>query len=646
MDIIDRMSTAVADRRLPIVVLSAAAMLAVCALAYWAGLHGGFLFDDFQHIVHNPLLRAIGTPAQNWLALALSSDAGILRRPLSMLSFGFNAYWFGMNPMAFKAANLAIHLLNGLLVYAIGWRLAERLTGRSATAVQAQHLGWLVAALWLLHPLNVSGVLYVVQRMNELSALFTLAGLLCYIDGRLRLLRGEPGLGTALTGLCLFGVLAVASKENGALITAYALVVETFAFGFQTASAGQRRAIKIFFWLTLALPLALLGYWLATQSTWLLNYSARDFTLDQRVLSEARILCDYLLWIFIPDPAWMGFFHDDIPVSTSLLRPATTLPALLFLLALAVAAWKLRRRSPGFAFGVAWFLVGHSMESTILPLELVFEHRNYLPMAGLLLGTVCALAPWLALRWPARVRVAVGAALVLACAGLTAQRAVAWGDPLELAMTDAQHHPDSASAQYTAGRAVLIANADQHDQALANAEAERYFARSAELDKNLIAPASALLLLQASQGPVAQSSVADLARRLRHAPNHTQADPFLDMLVRASRETLSLTAADFSTLVEAALGNAHFSAKVRAIVMLNYGSYLHSAGDLQGTVSWMLAADAEDPGNAYCQVNLAAVALQMRDLDRAKQYLDAARRYDKSGIYAQPIDSLQRQLMQ
>jgi len=118
------------------------------------------------------------------------------------------------------------------------------------------------------------------------------------------------------------------------------------------------------------------------------------------------------------------------------------------------------------------------------------------------------------------------------------------------------------------------------------------------------------------------------------------------MLVSASRETLSMTAADFSTLVEAALANTHFLPKVRAMIMLNYSSYLHSKGELQGTVSWMLAADAEDPGNAYIQLNLAVIALQTRDLERATQYLEAARRYDKSGIYAQPIEGLKRQLMQ
>ena len=70
--------------------LALTGLLVLCALAYLQGLSGGFLFDDFQNIANNPMLRAIGTPAQSWLAVALSSDAGFLRRPVSMLSFGLN----------------------------------------------------------------------------------------------------------------------------------------------------------------------------------------------------------------------------------------------------------------------------------------------------------------------------------------------------------------------------------------------------------------------------------------------------------------------------------------------------------------------------------------------------------------------------
>src|SRR6185369_10537583 len=97
---------------------------------------------------------------------------------------------------------------------------------------QPDAIALVAAGLWLLHPLNVSGVVYIVQRMNELAVFFTLAGLLAYVDGRVRLLQGEPALGRATLGLCAFGLLAVLSKENGALISAYALVIEAVCFRF------------------------------------------------------------------------------------------------------------------------------------------------------------------------------------------------------------------------------------------------------------------------------------------------------------------------------------------------------------------------------------------------------------------------------
>ena len=621
-------------------------LLMLCVLVYLAGLGGGFLFDDFHHIVNNPLLHAIGTSAQSWLAIAMSSEAGILRRPVSMLSFGLNVSLFGMSPFAFKVVNLFIHLVNGALIYAIGRRIADRLTNRGNVGVVAPHtLALLAAGLWLLHPLNVSGVVYIVQRMNELCALFTLAGLLCYVDGRVRMLRGGPGLVQAIAGLCICGVLAVLSKENGALILAYALVVEALCFRFE-APVQQQRLIKAFFWLGVALPPALFAGFLVMHPHWLSGgYDVRDFSLYERVLSEARILCDYLLWIFVPLPAWMGIYHDDIATSTGIFNPISTLFALVFLIALVATAWKLRWRSPGFVFGVAWFLAGHAMESTILPLELVFEHRNYLPMAGLLLGIVCTVAPWLTFRLSERAVVIIGVTLVLTCGGLTAVRAGSWGDPLALALTGARNHPDSSRSQYEAGRAIVVAGAMKGERARADLEAEPYYIRSAMLDKNQIAPATELMLIQASRGPVTQSSVDALATRLQRTPTYTQANPFMDMLVAASEKKLSLTAANFSTLVEAALDNPHFPPKVRAMIMNNFGAYqFNIAHDPQGAVSWTLAAAAEDPNNPYFQINLAQIALAVKQPGKAKEYLDAAKQLNKLGIYDQEIDALQQQI--
>jgi len=623
------------------------ALSVLCAFAYFAGLSGGFLFDDYQQIGNNPALHAIGTPAQNWVAVALSSDSGVLRRPLSMLSFGLNVSLFGMSPWAFKAVNLAIHLLNGVLVYALGRCLARRLSGPgSPESIAPEALAAFAAGLWLLHPLHVSGVMYIVQRMTELATLFTLAGLLCYAIGRTRMLRGEAGLARAILGVCAFGILAALSKENGVLIFAYALVMEGTCFHFE-APPPQRRILKAFFSLSVALPILLFSAYLFTHPQWLsISYTTRNFTLYERVLTEARVLCDYLLWILVPVPAWMGMYHDDIATSTGPFSPPTTGMAIAFLLILVTVAWKMGRRSPGLAFGISWFLAGHAMESTILPLELVFEHRNYLPMAGLLLGVVCAMAP-LASRWPARMTAAASVVLLVVCAGLTTVRAASWGDPLTLALTDAQYHPVSSRSQYEAGRAIVVAGAMKSERAKADLEALPYYTRSATLDKKQVAPATQLILIHAASGRVPEPTLADLAERLRNTPEYTQANAFMDMLVSASQQKLSLTTADIARLVDAALANPHFPAYTCAMIMNNYGAYqFNIAHDAQGAVSWTQAAAEADPRNPYFKINLAKLALAVKQPDKAKEYLAAARQLNRAGRYDAEIDALQRQIMQ
>lgn len=629
--------------RIPVV-----GMLALCVLAYWASLSGGFLFDDYYNLVDNAALRAIGTPAQDWIAVLFSSAAGLFRRPLSMLTFGLNVSAFGMNPWAFKAMNLGIHLGNGLLVYALGIHLAERWVTRGGHKgiPDARMLAWIAAAIWLLHPLHMSGVAYIVQRMNELTALFTLAGLLAYAEARAAMLRGESGLAKGLLGLIGFGILAVLSKENGALIVAFAWVIELFCFRFETSTVQQQRVLKGFFWLSIGVPFALLAIYLATHPDWFANaYSMREFSAIQRLLTEPRILCDYLLWIFIPNPAWMGIYHDDIALSTGLFAPVSTIVSITFLVALCGVAWMLRHRHPALAFGVAWFLVGHSMESTILPLELVFEHRNYLPMSGLLLGTVCLVGPWLNQRIPSRASYFVALGIILACTGLTLHRATNWGDPLRLALSEAANHPDSARNQYAAGRALVIAGAREGDRADGELKAIPYYARAAELDKNQIHAATELLLIKAGQAAVPESEIAELAARLGRVRYSSLLNPFMDLLVTASTQKLFLEPDDLALLVNAALQNQNVSPMVRARIKNNYAAYLFNMAHEQNhAIQLVEEAVSEDPTNPYYEISLAQIAVAMRQPNKVLEHLLNAQRLDKTHAYAQEIATMRAEL--
>jgi hypothetical protein len=445
----------------------------VALLVYLPGRTGDFALDDYTNVVNN---AAIAIHDLSWASLShamFSFQAGPSMRPLSMLSFALNAYFTGSDgAMAFKLTNLGIHLLNAVLV----WLLLKRLlaawqerAGRDTDPLQLEWLATVVAALWALHPLNAMPVLYVVQRETSLSSLFMLLGLHTYLAGRER--GGRAGTALIWLGVPVFTVISVLCKESGALLPVYALVLEYFVFNFRRADGGFDRGVAGFYGVSLLLPACLgLAWALFSQGGGVLNYSGRDFTLGERLLSESRVVWLYIRWTLLPYPSELGLYHDDIAVSHGLLQPITTLPALIGIAGLIAACLLLRLRRPLVALGIAWFLGGQLMESTIFPLELVFEHRNYLPDLGLMLAVMSLLvplrpgAPLRALRW------AVVVVALAVCASVTWVRAYDWRDNLNFAAAEARHHPLSPYATYMLGQTyanlALMSDQDQYDNAV------------------------------------------------------------------------------------------------------------------------------------------------------------------------------------
>ncbi|MFI4921014.1 MAG: hypothetical protein ACHQAZ_05175, partial [Gammaproteobacteria bacterium] len=176
------------------------------------------------------------------------------------------------------------------------------------------------------------------------------------------------------------------------------------------------------------------------------GYGGRDFTPYERVLSECRILLDYLRWALIPDIRQLALFHDDINPSRGLLSPASTLPSVIAILGILAASIALRKRTPLLSLGVLWFFAGHLMESTILPLELVFEHRNYLPIFGLIFGSIGTLYPLAAEHGRALTAKVLLAVCILLLALTTAMRSADWQTELTYARSESAHHPHSARA--------------------------------------------------------------------------------------------------------------------------------------------------------------------------------------------------------
>jgi hypothetical protein len=434
-------------------------LLLLAGLAYAPGLRGGFLFDD---LVNLDALGATG-PVDDWAALLrylTSGDADPIGRPLALLSFLIDAQNWPAPPLPFLRTNLLLHLGNGLLLFGLVRALGRRLDG---PGLRTDAVAVLAAGLWLLHPLLVSTTLYIVQREAMLPATFILLGLLAWLRGDRLFAEGRTRAGAwwMCAGIAGGTGLATLCKANGLLLPAMALAIDATVLA-AVAGEAQRPGARwrlVLLWLP---TLAIFAFLLSRLHHLSTPIAFRGWSPAQRLLTEPRVLVDYLMLWFVPRSVSTGLYNDAYQASTSLWSPLSTLPCLLIVLLAPLAAWRWRRRFPALAAAALFYAAGQLLESTIVPLELYFEHRNYAP--ALLLGWPVARALALA-RWPRRAKLALGGALLLLLAATTWQRASMWGDPDQLARLWALQNPDSPRAQATL--ATVESNAGKPAQARA-----------------------------------------------------------------------------------------------------------------------------------------------------------------------------------
>jgi tetratricopeptide (TPR) repeat protein len=372
-----------------------AIVLVACVVIYWPGMHGPFLFDDFPNLAALTSIDHLNS----WrdLGIYLSQPRGFPGRPLAMLSFLPQKASWPDHPFPFHLVNLAIHLLCGGLVYRLTALLARQyLTTRATSSIdhesRASLAALLATAAWLFNPIQISGVLLVVQRMTLLMAFFTLLGLLSYLKGLLHENASELTRGAwMLLGLGVCMMLAFLSKENGILLPLYVLVLDVTLLRRNVA----RLPLRLQWWRRLLIwpvILFIFGYLLIDIPQLAQGRSIRDFTLGQRLLTEPRILFNYLGDIFLPRFGLYGLYHDGFPISHGFLHPWTTPVAIIGLLVAALAGLLGCRRWPLLSLAILWYLGGQTIESSTVMLELYFEHRNYVPIIGPFVALAIGLA--------------------------------------------------------------------------------------------------------------------------------------------------------------------------------------------------------------------------------------------------------------
>lgn len=478
---------------------------------YWPGLSGGFVFDDYPNIVSQARVHLTDLSWRGlWDAAFAYHPGGGLPRPISNVTFALNYWADGLNPIGYKWTNLLIHLANCLLlgIWLRQVLLAARIQPRQAATTAAT-----IALLWAIHPLQVSAVLYVVQRMELLCLSFMLASLIAYTAARTAQIKGtRSGWGALLLAL-LFAGLAFAAKETGALTALYGLALEWLVFRRRAASPQWARFWTLALWSGTLLVLAAICLTFHVYMT-PTAYVTRDFGPEERLLSQLEIVPFYLGQILLPRPDRMLFFYDGM-VAPRIVTPTIVAGGLL-LLALVVAMFAFARRLPLLSLGIAIFLISHAITSSPIPLELVFEHRNYFAIAGVLLAVAALMLLALPLLQP-RVPLMIVAVVVLGFATLTSLRSASWGSPYALAAYSAQINPRSTrAAMDLAEQYMLAARKDAHSPYYPLALAE--FERAAALPQGTIMGEHGLLMMAADFGIAARPEWWQSMRRKLSTP--------------------------------------------------------------------------------------------------------------------------------
>lgn len=629
--------------------------LFLTGLIYFPGLSGGYLFDDLINISENPKLHINSLSWQDLRRAALSSNAGPLGRPISMLSFGINHALTGANPFYFKLTNLIIHLLSGISLFLLTRLLLTVYYKRSPENLTPASIFWIslaVSTAWLLHPFNLTSVLYIVQRMASLAVLFMIWGLIFYAWGRLRQQQGYSGAGQIITGLTIFGGLAALSKENGALLPFLMLTTEWTLFSFQTTNQANRRLLIAFHWIVAILPALFIVIFFIFRFDWLIGtYQYRDFTLVERLLTQARVVWFYIQMILLPDTSQMGLFHDDFIISRTIWQPWTTLPAILGIIALFGLAIYLRKKAPIFTFGVLFFFVGHSMESTIFSLEIAHEHRNYLPSYGLLIILFYYLCHT-SLRRVISVKLQpiLCSIFIILLAVSTAVRAGYWSSNIDLALVSAKHHPLSGRTNMQAGMiffnlAELFPNSTDTQKYLV--QARQYFDMARRYDNYAQTGSFALIVLDDyEKKPISWMLVDELSQQLKDKPLSPAS---INALIRLSgcqfEGTCKLPFDVTSQLFKAIVQNPTLKGKPRSQILTLLAQLVITLNDYEFALQLLQEALNLNPNDPQVRVNYAHLLIVNGEYDAAQKELNEAKELDYDLFYQNRINEQEKFLV-
>ena len=349
-------------------------LLLVLILIYANSLNGIWQFDDEPNIVHNASVHLRSLDRESIVKTFYGFEQEKIYRPVAYLSFGVNHYFGGMDHVGYHIVNLAIHYLAAVFLFLFIYRTLTLPRLKSAYDRNAYPVALLTAFLWAINPVQVTAVTYIVQRMASLAGLFYILSMYLYVLGRTSEIQGKKILFFSLS--VLSAGLAMGTKENAVMIP-----VSIYLYDLILIQDINRKifvkhlkyfilpaAILVLLWLVFSLNILSIAD----------AYSGRPFTLLERLLTEPRVILFYISLLLYPTYSRLMLNHD-FEISRSLLEPWTTLPAILTIAICIVWAVWVARKKPLPAYCILFFFLNHLIEGSFIPLELIYEHRNYIP---------------------------------------------------------------------------------------------------------------------------------------------------------------------------------------------------------------------------------------------------------------------------
>ena len=615
-------------------------------VAYLPGLTDGFYLDDYPNIVDNELLSVKNPSLENFWQAAWSGNSSSVGRPLSYFSFSVNSYFSGMDAQAMKFTNIAIHLAVGILLFFLCRLLVNYLNQTRQENFNLNFISFMVFTAWLLHPLNLTGVLYVVQRMTSLAALFSVCALICYTYFRTQQTKHNGQWLALISTTSLFSLLGFLAKENAILVLFYLTCIELFIFRFVTFNAIDKKILKSCFIIVYFIAFSSITMFLILKPEWLENgYDFRVFTLSERLLTETRILVWYLKMIVAPSITEMSLYLDDFSLSTSLLQPFSTILSTVSLLMLIIIGLLTRFKFVLLTFGIFWFFSGHLLESTFLPLELAFEHRNYLPSFGIILA-ITFIAERLLYNKKLRPLIIAACIIWVTLIGYTTYtRADQWKDAFSLALFHVDHHPYSARAHTElASKYASLVSPDGNvlDDEMFK-KADFHFKKAAMLDTCCSTNQIVRLIIhsvydQEFPRPEFNNLVESLKNNKLNAGTQQALKELTFLIIDG---TISLPNDDYLTVMYASFENNKLSSNIYLHHLLIFISEYHAAVlyDLDTSVKLARVVVKEQPKNILYRFLLTKFLVHSGQTEDALRELEIIEEKDTFGTYSANIKS-------